>query len=55
MIKNETIRVKIEEKTNDDPAMREFLNDIIENEYISSNYSRKYKAAIEKAVKSEED
>ncbi len=54
MIKNSTIREKIDKKTETRPAMRAFLTEIIENEYISSNYSKKYKAAIEKAVKDEE-
>lgn len=54
MIKNETIRERIENKTSDRPAMRAFLTEIIENEYLSSNYSKKYKAAIERAVKSED-
>lgn len=55
MIKNETIRNKIDEKTEGDSAMREFLTQIIENEYVSSQYSKKYKAAIEEAVKKRKD
>ena len=55
MIKNDTIRQKIEEKTENDPAMRDFLTEIIENEYMSSNYSKKYNTALEKAIKKEGD
>ncbi len=51
MIKNETIRNKIKEKTEGNPEMFNFLEDIIEHEYISSTYTKKYKAAIENAVK----
>lgn len=54
MIKNQTIIDKIKEQTSDDKVMQEFLLDIINHENENSQYTRKYKALIEKAVGGEE-
>ena len=50
MIKNQTIKDKIDEQTKDDPVMREFLLEIINQESESSQYTRKYKNLIDNAV-----
>ena len=49
MIKNQTIIEKIKEQTSDDKVMQEFLLNIINHENENSQYTRKYKALIEKA------
>lgn len=54
MIKNQTIIEKIKEQTSDDKVMQEFLLDIINHENENSQYTRKYKALIEKAVGGED-
>lgn len=54
MIKNQTIKEKIKTKTKNDNVMQEFLLDIIEHENESSQYSKKYKSLIDKALKNEE-
>ncbi len=50
MIKNQTIIEKLKEKTGEDKVMQEFLLDIVNHENENSQYTRKYKALIEKAV-----
>jgi hypothetical protein len=50
MIKNQTIIEKLKERTADDKIMQEFLLDIINHENENSQYTRKYKSLIEKAV-----
>lgn len=49
-IKNPTFAKQLEEKTKDDPVMKEFLCSIIENSYETSQYKKKYSDAIEKAI-----
>lgn len=50
MIKNQTIIQKIQEKTQNDSAMQEFLLDIINHENESSQYTKEYNKLIDKAV-----
>lgn len=50
MIKNQTIINKIKEQTADDKVMQGFLLDIINHENENCQYTRKYKALIEKAI-----
>lgn len=50
MIKNQTIIQKIQEKTQNDSAMQEFLLDIINHENESSQYTKEYNKLIDKAI-----
>lgn len=50
MIKNQTIKDKIDEKTKDDAVMNEFIYAIINQEMESSQYTKKYTELINKAV-----
>lgn len=49
-IKNPTFAKQLEEKTKDDPIMREFLYTVIENSYDTIQYKKKYSNAIDKAI-----
>lgn len=51
MIKNQTIKDKLDEKTKNDKAMHDFLLDIVNHENESSQYSKKYSELIDKAIK----
>ena len=50
MIKNQTIKEKLDEKTKNDKAMRDFLFDIVNHENESSQYTKKYKELIDLAL-----
>ena len=50
VIKNPTFAKQLEQKTKDDPIMREFLYTIIENSYETSQYKKKYSEAIDNAI-----
>lgn len=51
MIKNQTIKNKLDEKTKNDRAMHDFLFDIVNHENERSQYSKKYSQLIDKAIK----
>lgn len=55
MIKNQTIIDKLNDRTKEDDIMRDFLLDIINHENENSQYTRKYKSLIEKAVEGKKD
>ena len=54
-IKNEAIREMLKDSTAGDPVMEKFLTDIIEHEYVSSQFRKFYKDSIEAAVGKGED
>lgn len=54
MIKNKTIINKIKEKTGADEVMQKFLLDVTNHETESSQYNKKYKELIDRAVGGEE-
>ena len=47
---NKTIKEKLDEKTKNDKAMRDFLFDIVNHENESSQYTKKYKELIDLAL-----
>lgn len=49
-IKNPVFAKQLDEKTADDPIMKEFLYTIIENSYETIQYKKKYSDAIDKAI-----
>lgn len=50
-IKNKTIEDKLIKATEGDPVMREFLLNIVGNEYKTTHYNKLYSAEIDKAMK----
>ena len=51
VLKNPLIPKKIEEKTQGNPAMKEFLTTVMEKAYETTQFKKLYNEAIEKAVK----
>ena len=54
-IKNEAIREMLKDSTAGDPVMEKFLTDIIDHEYVSSQFRKFYKDSIEAAIGKGED
>ena len=52
-IKNKMIEKQIEDHTKDNPAMREFLLEIIGQGYASSHFRKTYNKALDTALKKE--